>query len=203
MKQLKFFIWNAFYNLNIAFRIKQAIFFTVFFPVLIFVVFSFLWGNSQQEYIFYLLTGVICMTLATDGFFVIGAVLKQYYESDFMKYINKLPTPISLYFFSLVISRFVIIILEILILCILASVIFELNILNYHLNNLIVGALLGMIIFSFLGLCIHFIDIKNKGGEKGLINFVYFILLFTSDSFYPACFPTKRLCRPGSRSVTF
>ncbi len=185
MQKVKFLLWNTFYNILISLRIKQSLFFTVFFPVLIFTVFSFLWGNNGQDYVYSLLTGVICMTVATDGLFVIGSVLKDYYRSGFIKYINKFPIPITLYIFSLALSRLMIVFLEIMLLILISVVVFKLNPLDYNLYLLFLGAAMGMVIYAFLGLCIHFVDLRNKGGEKGLVNILYFGFLFTSDAFYP------------------
>lgn len=185
MSNLKFLVWGTYYNLLINLRIKQAVFFAVFFPLLLFLVFGLLWGGSDPDYNYILLTGVICMTIATDGFFVIGVVLKDYYQSGFIKYVNKLPLSILNYIFALILSRLLIIFAEILLLVALAQIVFGLSIFEYDLTALVLGCGLGLVIYAFIGLCVHFVDLR-KGGEKNLANILYFILLFTSDCFYPA-----------------
>ena len=49
-------------------RIKQAVFFTIVFPVLIFVLFGNIWGVDGSEYLYFLLTGVIAATTASGRY---------------------------------------------------------------------------------------------------------------------------------------
>jgi ABC-2 type transport system permease protein len=49
----------------------------------------------------------------------------------------------------------------------------------------ILGTLIGLFIFSFIGLVLNFIGIKYES-TSGITNLFYFIMLFTSDAFYPA-----------------
>jgi len=167
-------------------RIKQAVFFTLIFPVFLFIIFASLWGNESDEYIFFLLTGIIGMTIASDGLFAIGPVIKEYYANGLVKYLKKLPFNILIHFLGLIISRIISLIFSTILLCISAFLIFDYLIEIEELFNFSIGIATGLCLFSFLGLVISMLHVKQKDRtNKGLINFLYFAVLFTSDAFYP------------------
>ena len=85
---MKVLIASIYYQLLSSMRIKQAVFFTVIFPAFIFLIFSSIWGINNKEYCVFLLTGICAMTIASDGLFAIGGVIKQYYTSGVMKFIK-------------------------------------------------------------------------------------------------------------------
>ncbi len=176
---------STFYQVVIFTRLKQAVFFSVFFPIFLYVVFNSLWGNTGSEYSFYLLTGVITMLIASDGFFAIGPVIKQFYANGFIKYVKKMPIHIVVHFLSLVLSRFILIIIEIFFLILIGVLFFGVEIDAYGVLRILWGGLIGLSIFSFLGLSLSFLDLKS-GGERSLTSILYFSMLFTSEAFYPA-----------------
>ncbi|MFN8407020.1 MAG: hypothetical protein U0X71_06010 [Sphingobacteriaceae bacterium] len=40
-----------------------------------------MWGTDNPDYIPFILSGIIGMTIASDGLFAIGPVVKEYYAS--------------------------------------------------------------------------------------------------------------------------
>lgn len=181
---LRILTQSVYYQLLIFFRIKQAVFFTVAFPIFLFVIFGSIWGTKQDDYVSFLLSGIIGMTIASDGLFAIGPVIKEYYSNGLIKYLRKLPFNILLHFVGLIISRVISLILIVIMLCLTAYLMFSYRVTFSELNNFIVGVFIGLFVFSFLGLVITFSGIK-QGADKGIINFIYFIILFTSNAFYP------------------
>ena len=179
----KILLQSIYYQLIIFLRIKQAVFFTLTFPVFLFLIFGSIWGK-EDEYISFLLSGVIGMTIASDGLFSIGSVIKEYYSNGLIKYLRKLPFNILLHFTGLIISRVVSLILIVFLLCISAYLMFGYLVTYIEFLNFMYGILIGLFIFSFLGLVITFSNIKQKTTNKGVINFIYFIILFTSNTFY-------------------
>jgi ABC-2 type transport system permease protein len=165
-------------------RIKQAVFFTVIFPAFIFLIFSSIWGINDKDYCVFLLTGICGMTIASDGLFAIGGVIKQYYTSGIMKFIKVMPYNIITHIISLVFSRMIYILFSFLILFVLGRVLFGVTLSSSQYLPILTGAIMGLIEFSFLGLLISFTNMKVES-EKGLINIIYFGLIFLSNTFYP------------------
>lgn len=181
---IKILSQSIYYQLLIFLRIKQAVFFTVAFPIFLFVIFGSIWGAQNDGYVSFLLSGIIGMTVASDGLFAIGPVIKEYYANGLIKYLRKLPFNILLHFMGLIISRVISLFFIVFLLCITAFLMFGYVVTFLEIINFIIGVFVGLFIFSFLGLVIIFSGVK-QAADKGIINFVYFIILFTSNAFYP------------------
>ncbi len=175
---------SVYFHLINYLRIKQAVFFSIAFPIFLFLVFGSIWGINQEEYVASLFTGVMGMTIASDGLFAIGPVIKEYYASGLIKYLRKLPMNILSYFIGLIISRIISLFVVLILLSVVSKLVFNYNPSPEQIMNLVLGIVVGLFLFAFLGLTVSFSGIKN-GSEKGLINFVFFGILFTSNSFYP------------------
>ena len=131
-----------------------------------------------------LLAGVIGMTIASDGIFAIGPVIKNYYSEGLIKYLRKLSHNSLVHFVGLILSRIIVLASIIPVLCLLAFLVFGYKVTFTGLLNYLSGMVVGLFIFSFLGLCFNFSGIK-KQVDKGLSSLFYYIVLFTSDAFYP------------------
>jgi ABC-type multidrug transport system permease subunit len=175
---------SIYYHLLNFLRVKQAVFFTLAFPLFLFIVFGNIWGLNSKEYIGMLFTGVLGMTIASDGLFAIGPVVKEYYASGMIKYLRRLPIHVLTYFFGLIISRILSLLVVLVLLCGISVLLFDYVPQLHQIFNMAIGIVIGLIVFSFIGLCLSFSGIKH-GAEKGLTNFVFFGVLFTSNAFYP------------------
>jgi len=175
---------SIYYQFLVSLRKKQAVFFGMVFPIFLFVVFGSIWGKGNDKFISFLLTGIIGMTIANDGLFAIGPIVKIYYSRGLIKYFRKLPINILTHFIGLIISRVLSVIIIVSLLCITAYFMFNYIISSFEIINYIIGVFIGLFVFSFLGLVITFLDIK-KEADSGIIQFVYFLILFTSNALYP------------------
>jgi len=181
---MTFFFQTLKFHFLLFSKAKQAVFFTLFFPVFIFILFSSIWGMKSIEYVKFIMAGVIAMNIASEGMFSIGGVIKEYYTSGLMKMLKKTPLNITIYITSLILSRVIIISLVTLLISIIAFLMFHVD---FFLNDFIhyfLGILIGLFTFSFIGLTLSYTAIKNKG-NVGILNVVYYILIFSSNSFYP------------------
>lgn len=167
-----------------SFRIKQSIFFTVIFPVFLFVIFSLIWGVNNEEYSKFLLTGICAMTVVSDGVFAIGNVIPKYYSSGILKFIKVIPYSIITHIISLIISRIFFILISFILLFVCGYLFFGINFSIQEVASVFLGLILGLIEFSFLGLIISYTSLKDNG-NKSLGNMLYFGLIFFSDTFYP------------------
>jgi hypothetical protein len=167
-------------------RIRQAVFWSLIFPIFLFVVFGSIFGMAgDPDFTRFLLTGVITMTIASDGLFAIGSIIKKYYNNGTIRVLQKLPFNILYYFVGVILTRFVILFAVVLALNIVSAGVFSYVLPINYLGNIVGGALLGLVIFSFIGLCVAFSNLNVPSGDKGLINMVYFVILFTSNALYP------------------
>ena len=167
-------------------RIKQAVFWSLVFPLFIFVIFSSIFGTFfDKEYTYFLMTGVIGMSIASDGLFAIGTTIKNYYNNGTIRILKKMPINILYYFTGIIICRFIISFGLVICLNITSIVLFSCSLKLADIIGITLGIFIGLWIFSFLGLCLTFSDIKVSSSDKGLINLVYFVVLFTSNSLYP------------------
>lgn len=174
---------STYYQFLMFLRIKQAVFFSLIFPLFLFLVFGSLWGTDNPDYIPFILSGIIGMTIASDGLFAIGPVVKEYYASGLIKYLRKLPFNILWHFTGLILSRIISLVFIISLLCLLARFIFDYTVTSTQVVNLVLGTFIGLFLFSFMGLVVTFSGIKHNT-STGLINLVYFVMLFTSKAFY-------------------
>lgn len=182
---LKSLYLSIYYQTVIFTRIKQALFFSVAFPVFLLVVFGYIWGGAESDASgFALCTGIIALNTLSDGLYAIGPVIKQYYQSGLIKYFRKTPINILLYFLGLSIGRFLIMLLVTAALSTIAILLFGMEISLSRIGYFIIGLIAGVITFASMGLAISFANIKAQS-EKGIGNFIYFTLLFTSDALYP------------------
>ena len=174
---------STYYQFLMFLRIKQAVFFSLVFPVFLFFIFGNLWGTADKDYISLLLSGIIGMTVASDGLFAVGPVVKEYYSSGLIKYLRKLPFNILWHFTGLILSRIISLLFILALLCLTAKLAFDYSVTLSQLLDFVSGIFIGLFLFSFTGLVITFSGIKHNS-STGLINLIYFIMLFTSKTFY-------------------
>jgi ABC-2 type transport system permease protein len=182
---MNLFLASIRYRLITDFRIPQGVFFTLVFPVFLFVVFHSIWGAMNgPDYTFFLLTGILGATLASEGMYAIGGVIKEYYDYNLIRYFKILPSGIVTHFVSLAVSRVLFIIAMAIMMAILAFVLYGFAITWAQFVPIVVGSMAGMLVFSALGLVLSFSFSKLKT-SAGVINFAYFLVAFLSDAYYP------------------
>ncbi len=165
-------------------RIKQAIFWSLVFPIFLYVIFGNIWGKSSTDYLPFLLTGILGMTTTSEGLLAVGAIIKQYYLNGTVKYLKKLPINIVFYFSGIIFCRFILLGMLIATLIVISFFVFSLVLSFSDFFGIFLGILLGIWIFSFFGLCISFTNIKSLYSGQGIAKLLYFMMLFASDAFY-------------------
>jgi ABC-2 type transport system permease protein len=182
---MRVIVASIYYRLITDFRIPHGVFFTLVFPVFLFVVFHSIWGEvNGAEYTYFLMTGILGATLASEGMYAIGGVIKEYYDYNLIRYFKILPTGVVTHFASLAVSRVIFIVLMALMMSLIAIVLFDHQFQWAHLGPILIGGLAGMLVFSSLGLVLCFTTSRIKS-SAGFINFAYFIVVFLSDAYYP------------------
>ena len=181
---MNLFLTSMYYRMLHDVRLKQAIFFTSVFPILLFVIFSSIWGGTNMGYYYFLLTGIVGATLLSEGLYAIGAIIKDYHDSKLIRFFRVTPVNIPLHFFSIVVSRFIFISITFITLLAIAFIMYGLVLSLQQIAFISLGMIVGLTLFSGLGLVISFINIKAKS-TAGLVNLLFFLLLFLSNAYYP------------------
>lgn len=179
---MKTLIKSFYYQFIIFMRLKSALFFIWVFPLLLFVIFGLLWGFTE-EYIPFILTGVLGMTITSEGLYSIGPVVKTYYSSGLIKYINKMPCNISMFFVGYILSRLVSIFIILALLCLTAFLVFDFAFTFQAFLYLLSGTVIGLLIFGFIGLDLSFSGIK-KISSNASVSLIGYFIIFTSNTFY-------------------
>lgn len=181
---MKTILLSTYYQLLTFIRVKKAVFFTFFFPLFIFVVFSMVWGYNNPDYLKFLMSGVLIMTVASDALYTVGSVIMNYFHTGLVKFFKASPYSFFRHILALILSRLIIILFASSIVLIISVLFFDLSIGAKELGYIYAGILAGFVLFSFMGLLIS-ISFKDKSDDMSIINFVYFVMIFLSDTFYP------------------
>jgi len=165
-------------------RIKQALFYTVFFPVLLFVIFGYIWGTGDNvKYVPFLFTGIVGMAITSDGFFAVGPIISIYRDNNILKFLKNLPQNILLHFIGYFLSRIIVLIFDLVILCVVSYLLFNYLPSLQEFFRFVIAVFLGEMIFSLISLLATYFS-KGDGG-RGLLSFLYTIMLFLSGTFFP------------------
>lgn len=143
-------------------HVKQAVFFSIIFPIFLFVIMASLWGDTNMYYSNFILTGVIGMTIASEGIFSIGQSTKRFYMTGMIKYIRKMPFSVLFYMASIVVAKIINLIFIITLMCAVGIIFFDCTLSSTDIINVMIGLLIGLTMFSFIGLVLYFINIEFK-----------------------------------------
>lgn len=179
----KIFFYSVYYQLKASLRVKQSVFFSLVFPIFLFLVFSNLWAQGDMEYVAFIFTGVLGSTIASDGLFAVGPVIKDYYTDGLLHFLRKMPFNILYHFMGLIINRVFMLCMTFMLLSITSYIGFGYLPTLPEAGRILLGIVCGVTAFSFFGLCITFLSLKQQSSFS-MMNLIYFIILFTSNAFY-------------------
>lgn len=180
---IKIFCNLVYYRIVEYLHVKQAIFFSIIFPIFLFVVMASLWGDTNMYYSNFILSGVIGMTIASEGIFSIGQSTKRFYMTGMIKYIRKMPFSVLFYMASIVVAKIINLIFIIALMYAVGIVFFNCTLTPADITNAMCGLLIGLTMFSFIGLVLYFINIRIES-EKSLVHIIYLLIIFVSNVFY-------------------
>lgn len=181
MKNIKILYKGSLLETKFFMRDKQAFFFGIIFPLFLFFLFGNIWDN--REYLKFLLTGVIGMTVSTDAFFGVGPVIKLYKDYGILKLLKILPFEPVIHFTNVFISRIICSFISLFLLILFALLFFKIKFSFIELFIYFLSITIGVFLFGFFSLSISLNF--EPGGGRGILNFLYFIMLFLSGTFYP------------------
>ena len=83
---------------------------------------------------------------------------------------------------SIIVAKIINLIVIIILMSLIGIMFFNCSMTQIDIVNIFAGLLIGLTIFSFIGLVLHFFNIKQMA-EKGIVNVAYLLILFISDVF--------------------
>jgi ABC-2 type transport system permease protein len=181
MKVFKIIFKGSILETKFFLREKQAFFFGLIFPAFLFILFGFIWGSP--EYLKFLITGVIGMTVSSDAFFGIGPVIRMYNDYGILKFLKILPFNPIYQFINIFISRIYVSFISLFFLLLIGLLIFKMKFILTEILFYFFGIIIGILLFGFFGLWLSIIFKPGQG--RGIFNFLYFSMLFISGTFYP------------------
>lgn len=138
----------------------------------------------------YLVCGLIGMTIVATSFFGMAVVLVQMRSSGAFKMYQVMPIPRILYLASFILSRLIVIWLFSYAFILLADQVYALNVVYDLESALGFTALVIASSVTFLSIGVALASrTANVSAANGMVNLVYFPLIFLSGIFYPVTIP--------------
>ncbi|MBY0244062.1 MAG: hypothetical protein K2Q03_01270 [Sphingobacteriaceae bacterium] len=182
---MKTIIKLSYYQFLMGVRLKQSMFFSLVFPVFIFILFNMLWNTEKdKEVAFFLLTGIVGANTVSEGVYAISAVIKNYVTTGFFHYLQKIYSNRAtfLHFIALIISRVFNFVIIVFIMVLAAKIIVGVSFQWVEIARIFLVLPLAIFIFSFLGLVFAFIGIRQV--ETSVNHFLFYLIVFSSDAYY-------------------
>ena len=158
-------------------RVPESLVYNFFGPALVLILLGLIRGN--KDYLHVLVSGVLAMTIASSALQGIGTKMSFMRAYGSWRTLQASPIPTSLYFFGLVCSRMIRIVL-------IAAFLLAVAIVFLHyqpqgnLALIFAYVVIGTSVFSALGLVIACL-VRSPQAVSGILNLVLLPMIFTSD----------------------
>jgi ABC-2 type transport system permease protein len=166
-------------------RNREAAFFTFLLPVIFFLVFGSIYGDSTISGIrgaAFLEAGMIGYGVASTAFAGLAITMTIRRESGVLKRIRATPLPPSTYLVAVLVSTFITFLVEATILIALGRILFHVP-LPSRPFSLFVVLVIGTIAFAALGLGMSGL-VRSAEGASAVVNFVYLPMVIISGTFF-------------------
>lgn len=167
-------------------RNREAAFFTFFLPVIFFLVFGSIYGDSRISGIRgapFLEAGMIGYGVASTAFAGLAITMTIRRESGVLKRIRATPLPPSTYLFAVLASTFVTFLVEAVLLIALGRILFHVRLPDRPFSLLVV-LVIGAVAFAALGLGLTGF-VRSAEGSSAVVNFILLPMAFLTGSFGP------------------
>jgi ABC-2 type transport system permease protein len=168
-------------------RNREAAFFTFFLPVIFFLVFGSIYGDSQitKEHLRaapFLEAGMIGYGLASTAFAGLAITMVIRRESGVLKRIRATPLPPAAYVTAVLTSTFLTFLIEAVVLIVLGRVLFSVGFPSRPLS-LLAALVVGAGSFAALGLGLTAL-VRTAEGSSAVVNAVYLPMAIISGTFF-------------------
>jgi len=175
-------------------RNREAAFFTFFLPIIFFLIFGSIYGNETiaKEHIRaapFLQAGMIGYGVASTAFAGLAITMVIRRESGVLKRIRATPLPPATYLLALLVSTFIVFLIEAALMIAIGHFIFDVAV-PERLGSLFVLLLFGAACFAAMGLGLTGY-IRSAEGSSAVVNFIYLPMALISGTFFtPKRYPS-------------
>jgi ABC-2 type transport system permease protein len=168
-------------------RNREAAFFTFFLPIIFFLVFGSIYGNSEitKEHLRaapFLEAGMIGYGVASTTFAGLAITMVIRRESGVLKRVRSTPLPPHTYVAAVLASTFITFLIEAVLLIALGRILFSVGLPQRPLS-LLVALVLGAVAFAALGLGLTGF-VRTAEGSSAVVNAVYLPMAIISGTFF-------------------
>jgi ABC-2 type transport system permease protein len=175
-------------------RNREAAFFTFFLPVIFFLIFGSIYGDEtiSQEHIRaapFLEAGMIGYGVASTAFAGLAITMVIRRESGVLKRIRATPLPPAIYLVAVLVSTFVVFLIEAALIIAIGRVLFDVAVPERFLS-LLVLLMFGAACFAAMGLGLTGF-VRSAEGSSAVVNFIYLPMAIISGTFFtPKTYPS-------------
>ena len=165
-------------------RNREAAFFTFFLPVIFFLVFGSIYGNSRIEGgrgAPFLEAGMIGYGVASTAFAGLAITMVIRRESGVLKRIRATPLPPATYLLAVLASTFIVFLVETALIVAIGRLLFSVAVPD-RVFSLLVALVVGAAAFAAMGLGLTS-AVRSAEGSSAVVNFVYLPMAIISGTF--------------------
>jgi ABC-2 type transport system permease protein len=168
-------------------RNREAAFFTFLLPIIFFLIFGSIYGNSTitKEHLRaapFLQAGMIGYGVASTAFAGLAISMVVRRESGVLKRIRATPLPPATYLLAVLASTFVVFLIEAVLMIAIGRTFFHVGIPD-RIGSLLVTLVLGAACFAAMGLGLTG-AVRSAEGSSAVVNFVYLPMAIISGTFF-------------------
>jgi len=166
-------------------RNREAAFFTFFLPIIFFLVFGSIYGDSTISGIrgaSFLEAGMIGYGMASTAFAGLAITMVIRRESGVLKRIRATPLPPWAYLLAVLVSTFVVFVVEAALIIAIGRVLFSVGLPDRPFS-LLVALAIGALAFAAMGLGLTS-AVRSAEGSSAVVNFVYLPMAIISGTFF-------------------
>ena len=174
-------------------RNRESAFFTFLLPVIFFLVFGSIYGNSTitKEHVRaapFLEAGMIGYGVASTAFAGLAITMVIRRESGVLKRIRATPLPPATYLLAVLASTFVVFLVETAVIVAIGRLLFSVAVPG-RLLSLLAALVVGVAAFAAMGLGLTS-AVRSAEGSSAVVNFVYLPMAIISGTFFsPKAYP--------------
>ena len=175
-------------------RNREAAIFTFLLPILFFLIFGWIYGNSTitKEHIRgapFLEAGMIGYGVASTAFAGLAITMVIRRESGVLKRIRATPLPPATYLVAVLVSTFIVFLVQVALIVALGRLLFDVDV-PTRIGSLLLALVVGAGCFAALGLGLT-AAVRSAEGSSAVVNIVYLPMAIISGTFFtPKDFPS-------------
>jgi ABC-2 type transport system permease protein len=173
------------YGLRLYSRSRELAFFTFLFPMILFLLLGFAYGDDELQNVKgsdYLMIGTLGYGVVATAFAGLTIVLVIRREDGILKRLRSTPLPAPVYLTALLATTMIAFLVQAVVIVVVGMAAFGASFPS-HLFSLVLSLILGAASFAALGVGLSGL-IKRAEGASAVVNAIYFPMLFLSGSFF-------------------